>query len=147
MPGKISANLIPDPERAALVQKAFELFSTGAESKANVLRTVNALGLKTLKGRSITPQTFERLLQNPMYKGWIEIPAWGVKERGSFEALVSEGLFNRVQDILSGKRISVVTHQRNHPDLAVPCFRLSILLPRCQFAGQTIAECNSRPFL
>lgn len=122
VPGKNVTNLIPDPERAPLIEKAFELYSTGAETKANVLRTLNALGLKTHRGTKITPQTFGRLLQNPIYAGWIEIPQWKVRERGSFRSLVSDELFNRVQEILSGKRVSVTTHQRSHPDFSLRVF-------------------------
>src|SRR5271170_6286608 len=110
------------PGACSLIEKAFELYSTGAETKANVLRTLNAQGLKTHSGRKITPQTFGRLLRNPIYAGWIEIPRWKVRERGSFRPLVSDELFNRVQGFLSGKRVSVTTHQRSHPDLSLRVF-------------------------
>jgi len=40
---KSGPNLIPDPERAPLVQKAFELYGMGAQTKLAVLRTINAL--------------------------------------------------------------------------------------------------------
>ncbi len=63
-----------------------------------------------------SPQTFEKMLRNPIYSGWIVIAGWGVRERGSFAPLVSEELFRRVQDIFDGKRLSVTSHQRNNPD-------------------------------
>jgi site-specific DNA recombinase len=47
---KSGANLIPDPDRAPLVQKAFELYGSGTETKRGVLRTVSALGLMTAWG-------------------------------------------------------------------------------------------------
>ena len=65
--------------------------------------------------RNLTPQTFERLLRNPIYSGWIVIPSWGLREKGSFDPLVSEDTFHRVQEILDGKRLSVTAHQRNNP--------------------------------
>ena len=116
------ANLVPDAERAPLIRKAFELYGTGTETKAKVLRLVTSLGLKTQRGCSLTPQTFEKMLRNPLYCGWIVIPSWSVRERGSFAPLVSEELFRRVQDILDGKRLSVSAHQRNNPDFPLRVF-------------------------
>jgi site-specific DNA recombinase len=117
-----SANLIPDPERAPLIQKAFELYGSGTLTNAGVLRTVTSLGLKTQPGRKLTPQTFDRLLRNPIYSGWIVIPSWSLRERGSFTPLVSDELFRRAQDVLDGKRLSVTAHQRNNPDFPLRVF-------------------------
>jgi site-specific DNA recombinase len=39
-----TANLIPDPERAPLVRKAFELFGTGTVTRAEVLRQIKEFG-------------------------------------------------------------------------------------------------------
>ncbi len=116
------ANLIVDPERAPIIQKAFELYATGAETKASVIRTVTLLGLKTQAGRKLTPQTFEKLLRNPLYAGWIVVPAWNLRENGSFTPLVNDELFRRVQDVLDGKRVAVTAHQRNHPDFPLRVF-------------------------
>lgn len=117
-----SANLIPDPARSPIVQKAFELYAVGTQTRGGVLRTVTALGLTTQSGCNLTPQTFERLLRNPIYSGWIVIPTWGLREKGSFEPLVSEDTFHRVQEILDGKRLAVTAHQRNNPDFPLRVF-------------------------
>ena len=109
-------SMIPDPERAPLVAKAFELVATGQYSKQEVLKKVSNLGLRTRKGRSVSTQSFDNLLRNPLYAGWISVEKWGAPKRGSFEPLVSEEVFNCVQKILSGKRWSLVPHIRNHPD-------------------------------
>jgi len=109
-------NLIADPKTAPLITKAFEMIATGSHSKAEVLRKLNALGLTTRTGRPVPTQTFQRTLRNPIYAGWVSIPAWELKERGKHEPLVSEELFNTVQDVLDGTRAAVVSYQRNHPD-------------------------------
>jgi site-specific DNA recombinase len=116
------ANLVPDPERAPLIRKAFEFYGTGTETRAKALRLVTSLGLKTHRGCSLTPQTFEKMLRNPIYCGWIVIPSWSVRERGSFTPLVSEEMFRLVQDILDGKRLSITAHQRNNPDFPLRVF-------------------------
>ena len=117
-----TANLIPDPNCAPLIRKAFELYGVGTASRAEVLRQITNLGLRTHGGKPLTAQSFENLLRNPIYAGWVVIPAWGLKEPGSFEALVSEELFQRVQDIIDGKRMAVVPHIRNDEDFPLRVF-------------------------
>jgi len=89
VPARNGANLIPDPKCASIIQKAFELYAVGNASRANVLRTRTALGLTTQSGNKLTPETFERMLRNPEYCGWVVIGSWNVLEKGSFEPLVS----------------------------------------------------------
>jgi hypothetical protein len=52
----------PDPERAALVRKGFELMGTGGHSADDALRTVTALGLiKTKLTGNLTAEDFDSL--------------------------------------------------------------------------------------
>jgi site-specific DNA recombinase len=125
-------NIAPDPDTARLVQKAFELAATGLHSKAEVLREMTKLGLKTQRGKAVTAQTFQRLLVNPIYAGWVEIPEWDVRERGSFEALIDQACFDKVQDVLKGRRPSLTSYQRNHPD-----FHLRMFV-RCAKCGEPL---------
>jgi hypothetical protein len=46
----------------------------GNRSKEQILRAVTALGLKTSKGKSLSAQTFNKLLTNPVYAGAFEQP-------------------------------------------------------------------------
>lgn len=71
---KKSTNIEPDPETGPLVVKAFELIATGSYSTADALRKVTQLGLKTAKGKSVSAQTFQKILVNPLYKGVIHLP-------------------------------------------------------------------------
>jgi site-specific DNA recombinase len=133
-----TANLIPDPERAPLIRKAFELYGTGTVSRANVLRQVTNLGLTAHGGKPLAAQSFENLLRNPIYAGWVVIPAWNLRERGSFEPLVSEEAFQRVQDIMDGKRMAVVPHIRNAEDFPLRVF------VRCAACGVPLTGSSSK---
>lgn len=66
--GRTLPVLKPDPERAPLIRRAFELVADGV-SKAEALRTVTALGLRTLRGKNLTPQTFNELLKKAITAG------------------------------------------------------------------------------
>lgn len=114
--------VIPDPDRAALLQKAFDLMATGLHTKRDVLRIVTNEGLRTRKGKRVAPQTFDQLLRKPIYAGWLNVTKWGVRTRGNFEPLVSEEIFNRVQAVLDGKRLTVTPHQRNNPEFPLRRF-------------------------
>jgi site-specific DNA recombinase len=98
----VDGRLYPDPERAPLVRQALELMASGRFATGNaVLKLITGLGLNTKKGKPLSKQTFARMLSNPIYSGWIV----SGEERvlGLHEPLVSEELFQAVQDHLNGK--------------------------------------------
>ena len=68
-------------------------------SKWGQIRQVTALGLTTRKGRQVTKQTFSRLFRNPFYCGWIEKD--GTRVKGTHEPLITEEVFNAVQQRLN----------------------------------------------
>ena len=115
-------NLIPDPKTAPLISKAFELCATGMYSKAEVLKKVNTLGLTTRQGRPIPIQTFQRLLVNPIYAGWVTIPKWGLRFQGAFEPIVSQHVFDTVQDVLEGRKVVAKAYDHNNPDFPLRLF-------------------------
>jgi site-specific DNA recombinase len=126
-------SLVEDPERAPLVRRAFEEFSTGRFSKIEVLEHVTELGLRTRRGLKVSPQTFDAMLENRLYIGIIDVPDHGVHSRpGDFDPLISEELFYRVRGILSGRVRVVAPHQRNRPD-----FPLRGLV-RCHACGREL---------
>jgi hypothetical protein len=62
-----------DPERSGLIRKRFEMVASGKYSTTDaVLRQLNALGLTTLKGDPVSKQTFQRILNNELYAGWLK---------------------------------------------------------------------------
>jgi site-specific DNA recombinase len=104
--------LVLDPERAPLVRQAYELVASGrfATTKA-VLQTLTALGLRSAKDQPLTKQTFQRLLTNPVYAGWIVTKA--LKVNGNFEPIVSQELFDKVQQKVNVKGMP---HKQLNPD-------------------------------
>src|SRR5713101_2764455 len=67
-------SLLPDPDRAPLIRRAFEEFAGGHFTKQDVLARVTELGLRTRAGRALSKQSFGRVLRNPIYVGLIESP-------------------------------------------------------------------------
>jgi site-specific DNA recombinase len=94
-----SKTIVLDSERAPLVRKAFDLLNDGS-AIGDVIRQITALGLTTKKGRHLPKQTFSRMVRNPFYAGFIQQN--GTRVKGVHEALVSETLFDSVQQRLQG---------------------------------------------
>lgn len=90
--------------------------------KQAVLKTVSDIGLRTTKGKKLSPQSFNNLLRHKVYTGWIEVTEWGERQRGDFSPIVSELVFEQVQALLAGKRPTVTPHLRNHPDFPLRNF-------------------------
>ena len=115
-------SLIPDPERAHLVQSAFREFGSGHLTRPEVLRRITGLDLRTRKGLNLSAQSFHAVLRNPLYAGRIVVPSLGVNTVGDFPPLIAPDLFGRVQRLLAGKEKAVIPHTRNHPDFPLRRF-------------------------
>jgi len=112
----------PDPQRAPLVRRAFELFATGLYSKREVLGQVSASGLRTRKGRRVGDQSFGYMLKHPLYAGRIRNDAWGIDVAGDFEPIVDEHTFFRVQAVLRDSKAAGKRHLRQNPDFPLRRF-------------------------
>ena len=73
--GKDGPNIKPDEKRGPLIRRSFELLATGQFKKAEVLQIVTDEGLTTAKGKPITKQTFQAVLRNRLYAGWVTLPS------------------------------------------------------------------------
>ena len=129
---KVGPSIIPDPDRAALVREAFELFARGTSTQRDVLEHATNRGLKTAKGKPLTLQTFNQLLRRPVYAGVVEVKAWGGPVRGDFKPVVRQEVFDSVQAILAGNRPTVTPYLRNHPEFPL---RQSV---KCGGCGRTL---------
>ena len=99
-------SLVHDPASAPLVVAAFDLLALGSMSQSEVLSRVTDMGLRTRKGKKLSPQAFGQLLRNPLYCGRVISRTMVFEGPGDFEPIVSQEVFNAVQDVLSGRRPS-----------------------------------------
>ena len=118
---KGEANIAPKEPEYSHMKKAFELVESGTDHPAAVLRTMTALGLRSVNGKVLTVDSFIRLLKNPVYIGKIPSKKYGV-HAGLHTPLVSETTFRNVQLILKGKRPVSAPIQRNRPELPLRNF-------------------------
>lgn len=118
--------LIPNDD-AKYIKQIFELLAKGIYSQQEVLNKVKDSGLKTSKA------AFGRIVRNPIYKGYIILKAFKDEPeqliKGIHEPLVSERLFNKVQNIINGKSKQYkVSHKKTDKKFPLKGF---ILCPSC----------------
>ena len=109
------ANIKPDPASAALVREAFELYATGDYTKIQVLRIISDKGLKTKQGQKLTAQTFDAMLCKPIYAGWVYSSSVPEPVKGLHAPIVSQELFDAVQRVLSGRKLSSAPKRKQNP--------------------------------
>ena len=137
--------IVPDPERAPLIHEAFDRFASGAHKRQAVLEWVNDRGLRTWNGKRLSSETFRRMLSNPLYAGRIVVQGtklgarvdWRFAEKGKFEPIIPEDVFDRVQNLLSGRRPSIAPRRRANADFPLRAF------VRCGSCGKPLTGSNS----
>ncbi|KKU29932.1 MAG: Site-specific recombinase [Candidatus Giovannonibacteria bacterium GW2011_GWB1_46_20] len=109
----VKKSIIPHPEKSELIRKLFEEYATGKYSIRELTKKIKSL--KTKHNKYIYPQRVREILRNHIYYGRIEMPEWGVSTKGNHEPLISEALFQKAQDVLTGKS-KKMPRNRDHPD-------------------------------
>jgi Recombinase len=81
--GRQVAMIVPDPERAPLVQLAYELYATGEFTQEHLVEELRSRGLTNKAGRPLTLTGLVWLLSNKLYMGTV---SWnGIETEGSHE--------------------------------------------------------------
>ena len=103
----------PDPIRATLIKKAFELYASGEYSTRTLRHKMGRLGLRNQRGALISKGCLEKFLSNPFYTGIIRIRRTGAVYQGAHTPIISVYLFETVQTIKAGRSGKKVT-KHNH---------------------------------
>jgi len=90
-----------DSEKAPLVRKAFELYSTGEYTLKALAKVLDHAGLRSYKGNVLSVSCVQRLLQNPIYYGVFSFN--GEIYDGTHEPIISKTLFDSVQQVMSNR--------------------------------------------
>lgn len=100
--GEDNKPIIEPNKDAHLVKEAFQELAKGVLDIEAVGRMINKKGLK------VSRSAFWYLVRTPMYCGKLFVPAWKDEDaryvNGIHEPLISESLFDDVQDVLNGKK-------------------------------------------
>ncbi len=91
------------PERAPFVRQMFELAAEGRLSLTQIRTQIMQEGLELYTPSvRLSKSHIKRVLENPFYYGWFR---WnGEVYQGQYPPLISQDLFNRVQEALGNKQ-------------------------------------------
>ena len=95
----------PDPKRAHLIVKTFELYSTGEFTLHTIREEMSLRGLRSHSDSKLSINGFSKILKNPFYMGVIKIKKTGETFDGIHEPLISKSTYDSVQDVISGRRL------------------------------------------
>lgn len=98
---KANKTVYPDPERAHYIKQAFELYAAGACSLKDVTEKLYEQGFRSRKGCKVHLNQIQRILLNPFFMGVVK--RLGKLYPGTHEPIISQTLFNQVNDTLTGR--------------------------------------------
>lgn len=135
---------VPDPNKAHLVRRAFELYATGTFTLHSLRDELGRLGLTNKAGGRLTVPGLSKLLNNPFYCGIMRLRGTGETFNGKHEPLMSVALFEQVQAVLTGK---IHTRAIRHDHL----FRRLLTCGHCRYTligerqkGRVYYRCHTR---
>lgn len=118
---KGKADIIVDPVRAPMVQKLFQEYATGQHSLASLETMAYQMGLKSARKNcthTLSRVQIHEMLTNPFYIGTMILMRKNRKQNRNrkpisyphkYPHLIDDDLFNRVQEILSGRNKNETT--------------------------------------
>lgn len=115
--GREIRSVTVDAERAPFVRRAFELYAEGEATIDDIVDELNDRGLTTRATRArpsgpISKSKVAAMLKDPYYLGLVKYR--GQTYEGRHPALISQELFNRVQDLLEARGFAGERRRRNH---------------------------------
>lgn len=99
---RLDHTIVIDTERAPLIKRLFQLYSTGEYSIDSLARKMASIGLITRKRKPITKGTVEKILNNPFYYGVFRFA--GEQYYGNHEQIIDKTLFDVCQEVLHPNR-------------------------------------------
>ncbi len=113
------ATITPNSQ-APLIRKLFEEIAKNQTHIELIRRVVTEEGLVNKQGKPITKSYFYKLIHNEVYAGWIV--KFGERHKGTFETVVTEGLFEQVKRVIKHGRRKRAFYQKENPDFPLRRF-------------------------
>jgi len=95
-------DIVPDPERAHLIQKLFELYATGNYSITTLWQEITRLGLRGFEGQKLARSNIELILKDTFYYGIAQSKKHGPYPH-RYQCLITKELFDRCQEVRLGR--------------------------------------------
>jgi site-specific DNA recombinase len=135
-----------DPSRAPFITAAFEFYGTGEYSLPHLTAEFFRRGLRNQNGGRVSVNGWATILRNPFYVGLMRIVKNGETFKGNHESLIPVLLFERVQQVLSGKRVDRTENRIFTFSRIARCATCNYSLIAESQKGHIYYRCHNRPF-
>lgn len=106
----VMRDIIPDPERAHLIQSLFSLYATGGYSLTTLWQRATTMGLRSLDGQPLSRSNIELILKDSFYYGIARSKQYGEYPH-RYACLITKDLFDRCRDVMEGRSKSRAKEQ------------------------------------
>ncbi len=94
------SQIFPDPERAHLVARLFELYAAEKHSMITLCKEAKIIGLRSKNGKVLGVSSIEHILKDPFYYGQMRIK--GNLYPHKYEPLISKTIFDKCTAVREG---------------------------------------------
>ena len=98
---KATKGIVPDPGKAPLVRKAFQLYASGDYAIYEVRKRVNGLGLLSTTGKVMSVSNYQKTFKNPLYYGAMRFK--GELHEAKHDPIITKKLFDEAQAVMERK--------------------------------------------
>lgn len=137
---------VPDPLRAPLVREAFKLYSTGKFALPELVNEMLRRGLRNRQDGRVSLNGLARMLKNPFYTGIIRLRKSGESFRGKHEPLIDARTFEKVQEVLAGRRVDRIKNKVFTYSRILRCANCGYSLIAEEQKGHIYYRCHNRAF-
>ena len=128
----INGNMYHDDEKAPVVKRIYELFSTGIYTQSQIRTILNRENI------SVSSSQMFCILKNAVYCGRMYCPSLSDNMvKGDFEPIISEELYDKVQILRNGTKPIVTSYLRNNAEFPLRQFII------CPFCGEPLTASKS----
>ncbi len=115
--------IIEPSDESKYVIEAFEMAGSALYKQTDIVEKLKKIGFKR-----VSKNIVNRILRNPLYAGLIKVEWFPEFIPAIHKPIITKETFFNVQNILNGKKPSIVHKSRNHPDFPL---RNYIRCPEC----------------
>lgn len=113
------ATIAPN-DTAPLIRKVFERVAQNVVPVEEVYRWAMKQGLNSRNGKPVVKSYFYMMLRNEVYAGWIV--KFGERHKGLYEPIITDELFEQVQQVVKHRTRRNFKYQTEHPDFPLRRF-------------------------
>lgn len=131
-----------DESVAPYIRRIFEMYATGLSSVEKVAKVMEKEGLRSKRGGLVRKRMTYEILKNLYYTGKFK---WnGIIYQGKHEPIISEELYNMVQDKLHGKKAPLIAKKDYLFRGLIKCSHCGTSILWEDHKGITYGHCNYR---